>query len=79
MRERVTVSLDQRVAARVRQCGAQNRGGASGYLERLVREDEMREAVDAMGRWYAANPQFVEDSEAERLAVEAELYENGSA
>lgn len=38
----------------------------------------MREAVDAMARWYAANPQYVEDSEAERLAVEAELYGDGS-
>ena len=69
MRERVTVSLDQRVAARVRQCGARNRGGASGYLERLVREDELREAAAAAARWYAENPGYADDSEAERLAA----------
>ena len=77
MRERVTISLDQRIAARVRQCGAQNRGGASAYLERLVREDEMREAVDAMVRWYAANPDHVAADEAELEAMEAERAENG--
>lgn len=66
------------MAARVRQCGARNRGGASGYLERLIRQDEMREAVEAAARWYAANPGYAEASEAERLAVEAELYGDGS-
>lgn len=70
MRERVTISLDERIAARVRQCGARSRGGASGYLERLVRQDEMREAVAAMARWYAENPSFVEDSELERAELE---------
>ena len=55
-KERITVSLDGRIAARVRQCAARSRGGASGYLERLIREDEMREAVAAAGRWYAAHP-----------------------
>jgi hypothetical protein len=69
MRERVTVSLDQRVAARVRQCGARSRGGTSGYIERLVREDELREAAAAMARWYAAHPGYAEDAEAERLAA----------
>jgi hypothetical protein len=29
----------------VRQCAAASRGGASAYLERLIREDEMREAI----------------------------------
>ena len=69
MRERVTVSLDKHVAARVRQCAARNRGGASGYLERLVREDELREAAAAAARWYAGHPGYADDSEAERLAA----------
>ncbi len=68
-RERLTISLDQRVAARVRQCGARTRGGASGYLERLVQADALREAANSMARWYAANPTSVEDSLAETAAA----------
>ncbi len=68
-RERLTISLDQPVAARVRQCGARTRGGASGYLERLVRADALREAANSMARWYAANPTYVEDSLAETAAA----------
>lgn len=68
-RERLTISLDQPVAARVRQCGAHTRGGASGYLERLVRADALREAADSMASWYAANPTYVEDSLAETAAA----------
>lgn len=69
MRERVTISLDQRVAARVRRCGARTAGGASGYLERLVRQDEMREAAGAMARWYAEHPGYADDAALEREAA----------
>lgn len=68
-RERITVSLEAAVADRVRQCGARSRGGASGYLERLVRQDELREGVEQMARWYQQHPGFAEDAEAERLAA----------
>lgn len=74
-KERLTVSLDAGVAARVRQCGARSRGGASGYLEQLVREDQMREGVQAMARWYAQHPGYAEDAEAERTAAADELGE----
>lgn len=74
-KERITISLDTGVAARVRQCGAKNRGGVSGYLERLVRQDELREGVDAMARWYAQHPSYAEDAEAERVAAADELGE----
>lgn len=75
-KERLTVSLDAGVAAHVRQCGARSRGGASGYLERLVREDQLREGVDAMARWYAQHPGYAEDAEAERTAAADELGES---
>jgi hypothetical protein len=74
-KERITVSLDAGVAARVRQCGAHNRGGVSGYLERLVRQDQLRESVDAMARWYAQHPGYAEAAEAERVAAADELGE----
>ncbi|MGI8814246.1 MAG: hypothetical protein ACR2G2_02840 [Pseudonocardia sp.] len=70
-KERLTVSLDTGVAARVRQCGARSRGGASGYLERLVRQDQVKEAAAAMGRWYEA--QADTETDAFLDAVETEL------
>lgn len=75
-KERLTISVDGRSAARVRQCAARSRGGASGYIERLIREDEMREAVAAAGRWYAARPGQVEADEDERVAAAEELGES---
>jgi hypothetical protein len=75
-KQRLTISVDEAVAARVRQCGARHGvGGASGYLERLVRQDETREAADAMGRWYARRPELLDHDESERVAVAGELGE----
>ena len=74
-KERITVSLDGQEAAHVRQCASRFRGGASGYLERLVRDDRLREDVDALVRWYAANPGYAEDAEAERIAAAEERGE----
>jgi hypothetical protein len=62
VKERMTVSLDGHVAARVRQCGARTRGGASAYVERLVRQDAMREAATSAAAWYAAHPGYAEHS-----------------
>jgi hypothetical protein len=69
MSERMTVSFAEPVARRVRQCGARTRGGASGYLERLVRDDELREALRAHGQWFARHPDYDPDAQAEAAAV----------
>jgi hypothetical protein len=69
MSERITVSFDAAVARRVRQRGEQTRGGASGYLERLVRQDELREALTAHGRWFAAHPGYEVDAQDEAAAA----------
>lgn len=70
-KERLTVSLDARVAARVRQCAARTRGGASGYVERLIRADELRDALDHAAAYDAA----IGDPERDALldAAEAEI------
>lgn len=68
-RERLTVSIEPQTAARVRQCGARTRGGASAYLEHLVRQDALREAAASAASWYAAHPTYVADSEAETMAA----------
>lgn len=67
--ERVTVSFEPAVAQRVRRCGAGRPGGASAYLARLVRDDELREAGEQLAMWYAANPTYVEDALAETTAA----------
>jgi hypothetical protein len=68
-RKRLTVSMEPQTMARVRQCGARFRGGASGYLEHLVRQDALREAAASAASWYAAHPTYAADSEAEAMAA----------
>ena len=72
--ERVTVSFDPAVAQRVRQCGARRPGGASAYLAKLVRDDELREAGEQIALWYAAHPTYVEDALAEAAAALDEAH-----
>lgn len=69
MTERVTISLDDRAATRVRHCAAQTRGGASAYVAKLIRQDELREAGESMSRWYGENPSFLQDQADERDAA----------
>lgn len=61
--------MEPQTAARVRECGARTRGGASGYLEHLVRQDALREAAASAASWYAGHPAYAADSEAETLAA----------
>ena len=72
-RERLTVSMEPQTAARVRECGTRTRGGASAYLEHLVRQDALREAATSAASWYAAHPTYAADSEAETLAALDEI------
>jgi hypothetical protein len=75
MKERVTVSLDPHLAQIVRQRSASSPGGVSGYVERLIRYDQLKDAVAAVARWHAENLEQFEADEAERLAVAEELGE----
>ncbi len=68
-RERLTVSMEPSTAAHVRQCGARTRGGASAYLERLVRQDALREAAEQHARWFADRPDYLAGAEAEAEAA----------
>lgn len=65
----MTFSFHRPAAQRVRMRGAQVKGGASGYLERLIREDELREALRAHGQWFAAHPDYAEDAHDEAAAA----------
>lgn len=61
--------MEPHTAARVRQCGARTKGGASAYLEHLVRQDALREAAASAAHWYAAHPTYAANSEAETAAA----------
>lgn len=61
--------MEPQTVTRVRQCGARTRGGASAYLEHLVRQDALREAAASAASWYAAHPTYAADSEAEMMAA----------
>jgi hypothetical protein len=76
MKERVTVSLDPHLARMVRQRTASEPGGMSGYVERLIRHDQLKDAVAALGRWHAQHPEVGDADEAERLAAAEELGES---
>jgi hypothetical protein len=41
------------------------RGAASAYLQRLVREDALREAAEQYASWFSQHPPYFEDAEAE--------------
>ncbi len=73
--ERLTVSFEPGIAQRVRQCGARRQGGASAYLAKLVRDDELREAGERMAAWYATHPTYVEDALTETGAALDEATE----
>jgi hypothetical protein len=75
-RERATFTFDPGTMTRIRQCGARNRGGASGYLEALVRRDAMQDAVADLAAWYQRHPNYAEDSAAEFEAAAAESDES---
>ncbi|MGH3569236.1 MAG: hypothetical protein ACRDRH_25070 [Pseudonocardia sp.] len=65
----MTISIEPSTAARLRHCAARSRGGVSAYIERLIRQDAVREAAEQHARWFAANPTWLTDAEAERDAA----------
>ncbi|HEY2221733.1 hypothetical protein [Actinomycetospora sp.] len=69
MSERMTVSFVEQIARRVRARGVDTPGGASGYLERLVREDELREAARASASWFQAHPSYEADAAEESVGA----------
>jgi hypothetical protein len=76
MKERFTISFDPVWAQQLRQMAGDSAGGVSGYLERLVRQQALREAVRALGDRYDEHPEErrarieeIEADEAERAAL----------
>ncbi|MBV9313120.1 MAG: hypothetical protein JO100_05115 [Pseudonocardia sp.] len=73
----MTISIDRQWAVAVRRSAEGHPGGVSGYLERVIRDHEMRRAVRRLGAWYAQHPEVVVADVAEIEAAEAERAELG--
>lgn len=70
MKQRVSLSLEQAQARHLQRCAQRTTGGnVSAYVERLLADDELRQASAAAAAWYAAHPAYAEDSAAEADAA----------
>lgn len=73
MKERVSLSLDGETAAYLTTAAARETGGnVSALVDRIVRKHALQESLRRESKWYAVNPTYAEDAEAER-------YEAGAA
>ncbi len=71
MSERITVEVDGPTAAYLRRCS--RRGDLAGAAAAALHELAVRDAAESMASWYAARPDYAEDSveETERALAEA--------
>jgi hypothetical protein len=70
MSDTVTLDLDAPTAAYLRICAQRDGGTLTTAAAHQLRQLALREAVESLGRWYAAHPCYAEDSEAETLRAE---------
>ncbi len=70
MKNRVTLSLDERTVAYLNAKASKlTNGNVSAYVDQLAQQAALEESVAQHAAWYAANPTYAEDAEAERLAA----------
>jgi hypothetical protein len=70
MKNRVTLSLDDQTVAYLNAKAKLVTGGnVSAYVDQLARRAALEESVAQHAAWYAANPTYAEDAEAERVAA----------
>ncbi len=70
MKERLSLSVEQPTASYlVERAGRETNGNVSALVDRLARQAQLTEALAAEARWYADNPGYADDSEAERYAA----------
>ena len=66
-RKRITLSLSPEAAAALERLGA---GNQSAYAERLVMAAALAESVQSHAAWFARNPGFLDEDQAERDAMD---------
>jgi hypothetical protein len=72
VKERLSLSVDSGTARYLSARAQRETGGnVSALVERLVRDRQLADAVQAEAAWYVAHSGFAEAAEAERLAAGA--------
>lgn len=70
MKERLSLSVDADTAAYLaRHAAKESAGNVSAYVDKLVRNVRLAEAVAAEARWYREHPDYATDAEDERNAA----------
>jgi len=66
VKQKMSLSIEQAHARHLQRCAQRTTAGnISAYIERLLAEDEMRQATAAAALWYAHHPSYAEESAAE--------------
>jgi hypothetical protein len=68
MKQRMTLSVHPRIAQYLQRQAERTGGNVSAYVEAHFAAEALRESVRAHVTWFADNPGFPVDAEAERAA-----------
>ena len=70
VKQKMSLSIDQSHARHLQRCAQRaTNGNISAYIERLLAEDEMRQATAAAAVWYSRHPRYAEESTTEAEAA----------
>jgi hypothetical protein len=70
VKQKMSLSIEQGYARHLQRCAQRTtNGNISAYIERLLADDEMRQATTAAAAWYSRHPRYAEDSTAEAEAA----------
>lgn len=68
MKERVTLSLEPATAAYLARKASESGRNVSAYVEQHFRAAALAESVATLANWYASQPDYATNAEAERYA-----------
>lgn len=72
MKERLSLSVDASTARYLDQrAKRETNGNVSALVDRIIRDRQLADAVQAEAAWYAYHPGYAETAEAERRAAGA--------
>jgi hypothetical protein len=66
MKQRVTLTVDQRIASYLHRCAQRTGGNLSAYVEAHFAAEALRESVEAHASWFEEHGSYLENAEAER-------------
>lgn len=66
MKQRVTLTVDPRIASYLHRCAQRTGGNVSAYVEAHFAAEALRESVESHASWFEEHGSYLEDAEAER-------------